>query len=405
MAVGSLPELLMEIHGDLVSLLDAKDIEGILKKLSRSLLSGVAYKDTITRRVRIESGASKFREEVCLYPDDEIKRIFKTFEVSKRGYSYGYLVIENYQLNIEKDFILSKRKIIIDVAIRSIANIAIRSLNITNKDKDEFLWNKLTENPIKEIDKIKKELEMFDFPIKSNIMVLSCFFRNNSSTTNKENIFLLINDIKIRIRSFFRKTLFYGKNNKFYVLLLLTDKQNEYDIFKNTKYAIEAAFASIDVFYEVFIGISSIKNSIFSLKEAIEESDIAVMHSLCENIDVSFWDKIGGFKILIKHCRSRDSRQFVNSWIGKLIEYDTINKSSYLETMRFLDKNNWNVSKTSREMKYHVNSIKYRYTKIGEILNLDLENNENRFNVSMAIRMHECIELLNSQEMSDDFHG
>lgn len=63
-----------------------------------------------------------------------------------------------------------------------------------------------------------------------------------------------------------------------------------------------------------------------------------------------------------------------------------------MDTFIALVTNGWNLKVTSEKLFIHYNSIKYRYRKLGMILELDLQDQEERLNLELALKLYQMHE-------------
>ena len=72
------------------------------------------------------------------------------------------------------------------------------------------------------------------------------------------------------------------------------------------------------------------------------------------------------------------------------------------DTLVSLERNNWNVRLTAKEMSFHPNTIKYRLHKITELLDGDVDEYRFKFDLSMALRLHAIYRVDESTLMEGD---
>lgn len=70
----------------------------------------------------------------------------------------------------------------------------------------------------------------------------------------------------------------------------------------------------------------------------------------------------------------------------KILKYDKEKDTTYFETLNRLIENNWSLKQTSKKQFLHYNTIKYRFEKISEIINKDLNDNNTRFLLELGYR-------------------
>jgi purine catabolism regulator len=105
--------------------------------------------------------------------------------------------------------------------------------------------------------------------------------------------------------------------------------------------------------------------------------------------EVVFWENLGGMKLLSMVSQSQEAETFCQSILRDLIEYDKSTNGELLQTLRVLNKNNWNVKHASEVMKFHYNTIKYRNKKICELLNFNPDNSDQRFDIALALKLYD----------------
>ena len=75
--------------------------------------------------------------------------------------------------------------------------------------------------------------------------------------------------------------------------------------------------------------------------------------------------------------------------MGDLYEADSKNYADYRDTLRKWLMNKTDVSKTAREMYIHRNTVIYRLERCKEILNSDLNDPDELFNLEIALNLLE----------------
>lgn len=106
------------------------------------------------------------------------------------------------------------------------------------------------------------------------------------------------------------------------------------------------------------------------------------------------YDDLGIFQILYLVPKSVEIDDFKNQFITPLIEYERKNNTPFIKTLICYFQNNCNVKKTSTKMYTHYNTIVYRLERIKEILHIDLENEEDKLQLQIALKFHQ----MDSQE-------
>jgi purine catabolism regulator len=103
---------------------------------------------------------------------------------------------------------------------------------------------------------------------------------------------------------------------------------------------------------------------------------------------VVFYDKLGIHKLISIICQCEEADEFYLDNLGGLLIDGNSSKYELLNTLICVVDCNWNLREAARKLYIHYNSMKYRYAKICEILDMDLKNQRNRFQIEMAIELY-----------------
>ena len=107
---------------------------------------------------------------------------------------------------------------------------------------------------------------------------------------------------------------------------------------------------------------------------------------------VVFYDELGIFKLLSLVSHSAEAKEFEKQYIEKICTYDRKHHTDMMDTFIALVMNGWNLKVTSEKLFIHYNSMKYRYRKLGMILELDLQDQEERLNLELALKLYQMHE-------------
>ena len=92
---------------------------------------------------------------------------------------------------------------------------------------------------------------------------------------------------------------------------------------------------------------------------------------------------------LDNYANTDEAEILIESVLGKLLRYDR-DKPGYqlLPTLEMIRHCGFNMKQAANEMFVHYNTLKYRYTKIGEILELDLTDFEAQHRLALALTLY-----------------
>ncbi len=139
----------------------------------------------------------------------------------------------------------------------------------------------------------------------------------------------------------------------------------------------------------ISIGISRVYNEMSMIKKGMDEADKAVLLLKKNNrTDTSIrYDEIGIYRLFIDYKRDDELYEFVHEELESLINYDKQNNTDLLHTLEVYLACNQNISKTVETMYVHRNTIKYRISRIEEILGVDLNDVEVCLALNVALKI------------------
>ncbi len=100
---------------------------------------------------------------------------------------------------------------------------------------------------------------------------------------------------------------------------------------------------------------------------------------------VAFSD-LGVLGLLFDSSNQDRVDRFVEVRLGPLLEHDRKKNGTFVRTLGCYLDNACNKIETARAMNLHLNTLKYRLTRIAEISGLDLDDSETRFQTHVAVR-------------------
>ncbi len=144
-----------------------------------------------------------------------------------------------------------------------------------------------------------------------------------------------------------------------------------------------------------FAGIGGISNHLMDLhyyyNQALEALRLA-KKSLGEKKIRHFNDFVVD-QFIEKNIDEIKRRKFLEQSLGGLFKYDEKNNTDLILTLSTWIEHNYNISKTSRHMFTHRNTILYRLEKISSILNVNLEDSDDLLKLHLAIKIYRLLKL------------
>jgi purine catabolism regulator len=98
--------------------------------------------------------------------------------------------------------------------------------------------------------------------------------------------------------------------------------------------------------------------------------------------------RLGVYRLLFHLDGQSELTDFYQEILGPLINHDTRNGGTWIETLECFFRCNGNLSETARIMHLHRNALLYRLGRIEEILGYSLEDSELRLSLQIALKIH-----------------
>ncbi|MBF4694187.1 helix-turn-helix domain-containing protein [Fusibacter ferrireducens] len=157
-----------------------------------------------------------------------------------------------------------------------------------------------------------------------------------------------------------------------------TEYQNNYsNVFKNLL---------------IKIGISNTFTEISQFKEAYENSRHTVHLIKSDQASVKWlYFKDIHIKRFLLANKPEDLISYTQNLLNPLLHYNNASREDFLNTLSTYLKSNCNWSYTKEQLHIHGNTLTYRLNRIEEILNLDLNNYQDRLRLQIAFEIQELL--------------
>ena len=157
---------------------------------------------------------------------------------------------------------------------------------------------------------------------------------------------------------------------------------------------------SLDGVIELLCYCDSIMLGISDTAHSLAQISLYYKRALFSLAAAEFWkrqcvyfDELGPFQILFSISDPSLLETFFLRYLGKLEKYDLDHDSDYLNTLQIYLLSDCSLLNTAAQMHTHRNTIIYRIRKIKEILNTELNNSSEKFNLMMAFNIKEYLTM------------
>lgn len=136
----------------------------------------------------------------------------------------------------------------------------------------------------------------------------------------------------------------------------------------------------------VACGIGQVYNNPVNLYRSYQEAKVAFELGLLLKNEFQFFHDLGLERILYKHDL-QDLKEFYQHIVGDLVKYDEDNQSELMETLEAFANHQFDLKQTSEAIFLHRNTLRYRIKKIEEILDIKLDDMNNRLHIIAAFKI------------------
>lgn len=379
-----------KIHNSFTELvIDGGSIEKIIKTLTKIINKNIIYYDIYFGKIY---GAADIDVDI-----DNVLNNYTYYPIKIDNIKYGYIIIYDEQKIIAEydEIAIEHASTVLKLEIqKKISNIQIES-----RYRHEFIQDLIMDN-VKSLQEIINRAKVYDWDFeKGNVVAIFDIdnFKGQYLNLNKENrieleiikenIFLYIRKI---IKNKFKDAVYTNFSDS--IIFILKPVENDLDNF-NVKFKEVSTMIKKEILqkykFSITIGVGSYKLSPTDINISYNQAkkSIQIARNIYRKNATMFYEDLGIYKLFDKLSSETEKIDFYKSYIGKLLEYDQENNTNFLNTLKCLYENDWNLKVTAKQMYIHYNTMKYRFNKIMEILKLDLKNSEDKLNVSVALKL------------------
>lgn len=100
-------------------------------------------------------------------------------------------------------------------------------------------------------------------------------------------------------------------------------------------------------------------------------------------------DDLGMYGLLLAETKTQDIERFLRRTLGPLIAYDEAHGAELVQTLAAYFGSNEQASAAADELHIHVNTLYQRLQRIGEVLEVDMDDPDARLQLQLGVRLHQ----------------
>lgn len=384
-----------KIHKEFTSMgIHNNSISQIIDKLQFFINRDVAFYSYNKKQIITSSKSFKeYIESIINLEGESFKDIYCK-KIIEQNNLHGYILVNELKENLNK---LDLRTIdYAETMIRLNIQKEISNNQVEERYKDQFILDIIMNN-IKTKDELNSRAKIYGWHFKSKTFCLIVNILNYNSNVDKlQKISNLLDYIKKYIHDLNLNSYYLSRiDNLTYLINFEDGKLIIDDFIESLKKLIEIAEKNFHT--KIFISLGNIYNDFEKIHLSYNEALIGLKNGrifLGDGINIVRYKDIDMYWKFINFNKYNNyqNNELLASF-KKLKFYDFNNNTEYLKTLKFIIQSDWNLKEASEKMYIHYNTIKYRFTKIKEILNNDLSDRVSKFNLEIGLYIHEIEDI------------
>ncbi len=143
----------------------------------------------------------------------------------------------------------------------------------------------------------------------------------------------------------------------------------------------------------VTISVGSWRHNVQDMHESYHEAKeyLTICKNLNKNNQVHFVGQVSLYTLLSLIASNSEAKEFCFSCLSGVLCKKKSGEDYYIPTLICLMECNWNLKEAARQLYIHYNTMKYRYQKLSQLLDVDFANHSDRFRIELALKVYTSI--------------
>nr|WP_295969787.1 helix-turn-helix domain-containing protein [uncultured Bacillus sp.] len=270
-------------------------------------------------------------------------------------------------------------------------------LDAKEQVKDSFI-NKLLAEKIEDEDRIIQYANLFNWDIFSPHRVAIVSFTILGEELSMDLLereaykSMLADQLREKIPHQFPEILITNKEGEWILIVPVTAEKNKPRLYWNQLYEfVKKEADGINGSCQIFIaaGGKTEKIADYYLSYLQAAKSLNVVKNSRNNLGYALFDELGAYTLLYQLKDTKMAEMFIQTHLAPLLHYSKEKKIDLSQTLRVYLEHNGSIKETAEELFIHRTSLLYRLEKIELLLNVDLSDSEQRFNLLMAFKLND----------------
>lgn len=349
-----------------------------------------------TIEFKVEQAKSNIDYSKVYLDIEDVSQPFLVWPVNSGRDLVGYVVIGKENENLD-----AFDQLAVDL-IRNIYSVQFIKqklvLDTKAQIKDNFI-ERLLEKEVKEIDKILQYANHFQWDVfrSHRVAVLSIKMEEDSDSIFEQEtkMAFVYEELKTKIYNYHSNIIFSRKGEVFILIIPAEmEEPDEKTFWKNLNEKIQKWLSEIFKYGSGLIGIGGKTNKLDDYyqcyRQALQTLNILSGNRTSKNY--AFFEDLGSYTLLHLIKDTTEAHYFMKNYIEKLLIYSKKNNINLFQTLRVYLEQNGSIKNTSEKLFIHRSTLLYRLERIKEILELDIDDSDIRFNLMMTYKLYDLKE-------------
>ena len=395
-----------KIHKEFLGLaINNNSVPEILKTLSSIIRISCAFIDTHFRNIFFSDESSSLMQKL---QDADMESITSEFleqydyyTVANKNEQFGFLLFEKGCLQMQENGNMQTALEYASIVLILHIQVQIANQQMAEKYKASFLEDLLTNNVKTDVE-IHNRARLYGWDFTNgglaavvDINNIKKYFTDHlDSNTNRmleEATEIIFRHSIQEMHQMFPQSKYFRQSDLIVFIISMPEDSREGlpEQLEQTFRRLQSRLKMVSPF-TITLGIGQYYENIRDISKSYSEARVAINlgYSLQWFDRILFYNRLGLYRLLAPVMNSPESEELCIQYIQPLEDYDRKYHGELLPTLQEILQNGWNLKESAAGLYIHYNSIKYRYSKICKVLNLDLADHNNRSLVEIAMKLY-----------------
>lgn len=394
------------IHKEFLGLaINNNSVPEILRTLSNITRIPCAFMDTRFREIYFSDESSSLMQKL---QDADVENIsgefleqYDHYTVANKNEQFGFLLFEKDCLQTQGNGSIQTALEYASIVLILHIQVRIANQQMAEKYKASFLEDLLTNNVKTDVE-IHNRARLYGWDFTNgglaavvDINNIKKYFTDRlDSNTNRmleEATEIIFRHSIQEMHQMFPQSKYFRQSDLivFIISMSVDNREALPEQLEQTFKRLQGRLSRVSPF-TITLGIGQYYENIRDISKSYSEARVAINlgYSLQWFDRILFYNRLGLYRLLAPVMNSPESEELCMQYIRPLEDYDRKYHGELLPTLQEILQNGWNLKESAAGLYIHYNSIKYRYSKICKVLNLDLAEHNNRSLVEIAMKLY-----------------